>query len=1274
MPDIGLRISISDDGSLMFDKFADNVIESLDRITRTNEKLAERLTEVDKRLGGVAEAANKIASPFTTLGFVITSLNQGLDLLFRGIGLVTGLMSAGIYTVKSFSDSFVSLGSRIVSTTEQFQKFSLILGAAVGQDRGGILAKITKDIADVSPLLEKDVQAIVQSLSLIPAIQAQLQTFSLDRVRTELKSTVDAIQALSVFRPDQGPQGALYAFREFLQGSTRSLQMRFDLDINSMLELFNSNTRKLKSSVDERRRVFEEMAKAIVPPEVQYQLSSLPSLLYEGIFEQLNNFLIRIGNAGFYKKVSKVLEDMFADVKNALTSDGGPFAEVAEKAGSVMVKILDTTLSRSTGVTHKFLNVLVKDSQKDLGVLDKIGLAIKDILDIIDTKIDPISRKISILADDLAEFITKVDYASIWDFIKNTFEAVKSMSAVILSMLKEAKPALEILRDHPVGGTLGGLGAGALGIAGVSGLTRGILGSVGRVSAYAATQTGVSSLGAIGTTAAMGGAATIAATVFSVLTVLVGGYALGGLINKMWEQSKEDRANSTSSSLAKLDRGIRSGDRLEEGESILSNLQKLQTPEFQMFSKGRSDILDALGTKGIDARSTDALQKYLTLYTKLVARGRLARSNENLASGQLAQAAGSDLESQMGSVDYVMEAQQEARRVALSLNAQRMKFLKPVGGAFNADMLFAPAKKMTMEDQIESVFLNVFDQGKEAILQSLARATKTTEGDEVSPETQAAWDKTASTMYDMYMTLGGRSISEVILKKSSSQLASFANNRGDLISGFEASGALPSGAVGRLVAAQGKASDIYGTAASRTMASKDVTDIYIELLNFSSNKITELMKEFPKGDIQYEALQTEFRQIQDQLEAKKQKLIDDSQNVGKLYNSALEAYLSSIAIMMDSSRAGTQGAFNTAYRRYFQGIESVKEKYGTDGMLDSMQGYGIGMVGVGKAQRELDATRRTKVESPGDALTYANEEYRLEQLRLNIQTRYTGSIVEELNARIKSGVANKQNMRDEIVLRDTLLERVNAQEDIVRLKEEEVEKQKRLVEERTHPLTAFKSGVRDARNELTLDSPFAELGKSATITMRDAFKDGIVDGIRSGGKNGGEIFKQFLGTMESMLYEAAARQLANLAVQGISSMVSNIALSFMPGAGAASMAVSSAPSALPNFYNATGGILPGSFTPFAAGGIVRQPTLGMVGEGGSPEAVIPLSNGRSVPVSITGMPTNQASQKPVVNLTNINTVDKMLIKQIVVENDGEVVMNVIGMNSSKIRRILGFQQ
>ena len=62
---------------------------------------------------------------------------------------------------------------------------------------------------------------------------------------------------------------------------------------------------------------------------------------------------------------------------------------------------------------------------------------------------------------------------------------------------------------------------------------------------------------------------------------------------------------------------------------------------------------------------------------------------------------------------------------------------------------------------------------------------------------------------------------------------------------------------------------------------------------------------------------------------------------------------------------------------------------------------------------------------------------------------------------------------------------------------------------------------------------------------------------------------------------------------------------------------SSAWSGITSFF-ARGGVAPGGFRAFANGGMVTSPTLGMVGEGGMNEAIVPLPDGRSIPVQMGG--------------------------------------------------------
>ena len=52
------------------------------------------------------------------------------------------------------------------------------------------------------------------------------------------------------------------------------------------------------------------------------------------------------------------------------------------------------------------------------------------------------------------------------------------------------------------------------------------------------------------------------------------------------------------------------------------------------------------------------------------------------------------------------------------------------------------------------------------------------------------------------------------------------------------------------------------------------------------------------------------------------------------------------------------------------------------------------------------------------------------------------------------------------------------------------------------------------------------------------------------------------------------------------------------------------------FGMANGGVLKGGFRKYANGGIANSPTLGMVGEGKYNEAIVPLPNGKAIPVDM----------------------------------------------------------
>ena len=72
----------------------------------------------------------------------------------------------------------------------------------------------------------------------------------------------------------------------------------------------------------------------------------------------------------------------------------------------------------------------------------------------------------------------------------------------------------------------------------------------------------------------------------------------------------------------------------------------------------------------------------------------------------------------------------------------------------------------------------------------------------------------------------------------------------------------------------------------------------------------------------------------------------------------------------------------------------------------------------------------------------------------------------------------------------------------------------------------------------------------------------------------------------------------------------------------------------PNFGLATGGVILGGIQPFAQGGVVKGPTLGLVGEGRHNEAIVPLPNGKSIPVEMGKGMGGDVNSSVVVNINN----------------------------------------
>ena len=228
----------------------------------------------------------------------------------------------------------------------------------------------------------------------------------------------------------------------------------------------------------------------------------------------------------------------------------------------------------------------------------------------------------------------------------------------------------------------------------------------------------------------------------------------------------------------------------------------------------------------------------------------------------------------------------------------------------------------------------------------------------------------------------------------------------------------------------------------------------------------------------------------------------------------------------------------------------------------------------------------------------------------------------------------------------------------------ELEKQRNALEVMGEsPLVIMSDALRETQKNLgaLTNSGNIAVGIASSVgeSFGSAFK-GIVTGSMSARDALAGFFQGVADSFADMVANMIAEYLKMALIKGIMSLIPGLG-SF--GGGAAVGQAVSMPTGVG--IGAGGGILQnsaaqgfGTFGPnfgirqFANGGIVTGPTLGLVGEGRYNEAVIPLPDGKSVPVQLSGGDGgNQMNTNITVNVSN-----------------GQAQSNATGSNSSELGR------
>jgi tape measure domain-containing protein len=187
--------------------------------------------------------------------------------------------------------------------------------------------------------------------------------------------------------------------------------------------------------------------------------------------------------------------------------------------------------------------------------------------------------------------------------------------------------------------------------------------------------------------------------------------------------------------------------------------------------------------------------------------------------------------------------------------------------------------------------------------------------------------------------------------------------------------------------------------------------------------------------------------------------------------------------------------------------------------------------------------------------------------------------------------------------------------------------------------TTLTEGFDAARQKLADLMDIGKLLVGTANAIGDAFGNafkGLIDGSMTAQQAFASLFQNVANYFTDMVAQMIAEWLKAQLIKGFMNIISMVIPGFGAAASAGGGAGAGIPGGQPIFTAANGGIAQGGFRAFASGGIVTGPTLGLVGEGRYNEAVIPLPDGKSVPVDLGGMggAGNQITSNIVVNVNS----------------------------------------
>lgn len=285
--------------------------------------------------------ASKLSSELQAVGSVAGHVVTQLAKVATGITAIAGVVGGAA------TAAFAMWSGSVLKTTESFRMLEISLyGALKSWESVKTVSEFAKKYSSEFPAMYKDVMQTIQSMAYMPAMKPMIMAGDVKL----MKEAMDIVQGLATMRPEQGVQGATFALREALSGNWRSLQMRFDIPVESIARSAGMTMEQMKSKPEAGFQALGAFTKEYVGVDTMSMMAKNLGTQVDNLREKYNLWKESIGKAGFYDKVINYLLKMNDVFENLLKSE--TLGRITKQISSFMESIAD----KIAGIFTKGIN------------------------------------------------------------------------------------------------------------------------------------------------------------------------------------------------------------------------------------------------------------------------------------------------------------------------------------------------------------------------------------------------------------------------------------------------------------------------------------------------------------------------------------------------------------------------------------------------------------------------------------------------------------------------------------------------------------------------------------------------------------------------------------------------------------------------------------------------------------------------------------------------------------------------------------------------------